>query len=306
MSLLLDELRQRQKEKVRKKNICRRTMIVGLSLLLVFGSLILYNVIIVNRHIGITYYTCYSGKIQEPVRLALLADLHNKEYGENNAELLDKIRAQNPDLIVVAGDMVMKNDLDVSVAVRLCREMIKIAPVYYQYGNHESMLMRYGINGDKVPIDEYLEKEGVHFFYNDYCTVETNGNAIDIAGISVNTENYSLWAEDMMKKFEKSNHFKLLLSHYPSLYYDTLYSVDIDLAVAGHYHGGVVRIPGFGGLYHIDDGFFPRYAGGQYSLEKGELIVSRGLGGHEIIPRINNGPELVVIDLKRMEARGEK
>ena len=72
----------------------------------------------------------------------------------------------------------------------------------------------------------------------------------------------------------------------------------MDLAVAGHYHGGIIRIPGLGGLYHPKTGFFPKYDGGKYELAQGTLIVTRGIGNHGLIPRINNRPELVIIDVE--------
>lgn len=76
-----------------------------------------------------------------------------------------------------------------------------------------------------------------------------------------------------------------------------IWAHDIDLSVSGHFHGGQLRLPGGAGLFHKGDGFFPKYCYGKFELSGGELIVSRGLGNHEKIPRINNKPELVVIDI---------
>lgn len=188
-------------------------------------------------------------------------------------------------------------DKDITSVTDLCGTLLEIAPVYYQYGNHESMLMRYGEEAERILVDALLKAEGVHFFYNDYVTMEVKGNQLALAGISVNTENYKKWADDMMREFQGLPYYKILLTHYPSLFYDLLYDAEIDLAVSGHYHGGLIRLPGGQGIYHPDDGFFPKYAGGSYELGKGILVVSRGLGNHGMIPRINNKPELVVIDL---------
>ena len=87
------------------------------------------------------------------------------------------------------------------------------------------------------------------------------------------------------------------MAHYPDLFTERLQSAKVDLGVAGHYHGGLIRIPGIGGLFHWDTGFFPAYAGGLYPWGEGNLIVTRGLGNHGLIPRINNKPELVVVDI---------
>ena len=70
--------------------------------------------------------------------------------------------------------------------------------------------------------------------------------------------------------------------------------------MAGHTHGGIVRLPALGGLYSAEEGLLPVYDGGQHALDNGaELIVSRGLGHSGRVPRIFNLPELVVIDVNR-------
>lgn len=55
-------------------------------------------------------YRIGSDKIRKKVKILLLSDLHNKSYGRNNEKLLTEIRKINPDLIVVAGDMVTANE----------------------------------------------------------------------------------------------------------------------------------------------------------------------------------------------------
>ena len=72
-----------------------------------------------------------------------------------------------------------------------------------------------------------------------------------------------------------------------------------DLVVSGHAHGGQVIIPHIlNGLYAPNQGLFPKYAGGRYTLADGntEMIVSRGLCKN-ILPRVFNPPEVVVIEL---------
>ena len=301
MSRTLEELRREQIEEIQRRKRQKRSIRTAPALFILFLLtlliIIFYNILVVNRTIGISFYTCPSPKIIAPVCLVQLSDLHSRQFGSGNQRLIENIKEIGPDLILITGDMVNSTDTDVSAAVNLCGDLTEIAPVYYQYGNHESILMRYGKDGIKVPIDAYLEKKGVHFFYNDFVDIQVNGNELALMGISVSEENYERWAAVSVEQFQKRETYKILLSHYPSLYYSTLSEADIDLALAGHYHGGLIRIPGIGGLYHPDDGLFPKYSGGKYRLKKGTLIVSRGLGNHGWIPRINNQPELTVIEL---------
>lgn len=301
---MIEQLRQEQIERIRKKRKKQRKRILfavlGLIMLLIAcaGGILLYS-IQENKTFEVTYYNHYSEKINEPVKMALLADLHCSEFGPGNSELIGRIKKEAPDLILIAGDMVMDDNPDVSVAVDLCKALVEVAPVYYCYGNHEGILMHDGIDGEKIPLDEYIEQTGAVFFRRSYYTVEVNGNWMDIGAVPQGLSGYEEWGARKVEELEQAENFKLLLSHHPDLYYEKVKSADIDLAVAGHFHGGLIRIPGLGGLFHPDGGFFPEYAGGQYQLDHAELIVSRGLGNSNAIPRINNKPELVMINLMK-------
>ena len=70
--------------------------------------------------------------------------------------------------------------------------------------------------------------------------------------------------------------------------------------LCGHAHGGQWRIPGIlNGLYCPGEGLFPEYAGGLYEKDGTVMIVSRGLAKESnIVPRIFNRPELVIIDIR--------
>ncbi|MFQ8733842.1 MAG: hypothetical protein ACLSAC_27290 [Enterocloster bolteae] len=100
-----------------------------------------------------------------------------------------------------------------------------------------------------------------------------------------------------MDKFMDDSCFKLLLVHYPEYFLDGIEDLPIDLALCGHAHGGIIRIPFVGGVYAGEQGFFPELTEGMHELGNSTVIVSRGLGNSHKIPRINNKPELVVIDV---------
>lgn len=94
--------------------------------------------------------------------------------------------------------------------------------------------------------------------------------------------------------------FTVLLAHRPERIDKYAATGDFDLVVSGHAHGGQVRIPGLiNGLFAPNQGFFPKYAGGQYEVDGTTLVVSRGLARESTrIPRVFNRPELVLVEIQ--------
>lgn len=257
---------------------------------------------LLSEELEVTFHHLYSPKAvgAQGVRIVVLSDLHNREFGQDNADLVDWIVRLKPDLIAVAGDMVNADDGSLDVILTLCGQLVEIAPVYYSPGNHESNLMY----EKGSPLESLLLEQGVHVLVNRAEAVTIHRMPFLIGGLTTSVEGYEEYGAAFLEEYEKSGDFKLLIAHYPSLYYGALAEAEIDLGICGHYHGGQVRIPGVGGLYHGDTGFFPQYSGGMYRLSSGTIFVSRGMGGHNGFPRVNNRPELAVIDINGRQDDG--
>ena len=136
MSRTLEELRREQIEEIQRRKRQKRSIRTAPALFILFLLtlliIIFYNILVVNRTIGISFYTCPSPKIIAPVCLVQLSDLHSRQFGSGNQRLIEKIKEIGPDLILITGDMVNSTDTDVSAAVNLCGDLTEIAPVYYQ------------------------------------------------------------------------------------------------------------------------------------------------------------------------------
>ena len=92
----------------------------------------------------------------------------------------------------------------------------------------------------------------------------------------------------------------IMLAHIPVLFREKLLPYPFQLGFAGHVHGGIIRLPYVGALYSAEEGFFPHFSKGRYLLlNGGNLIISGGMGDSARVPRINNMPELVVVDIKQ-------
>lgn len=250
-----------------------------------------------NDHFVDTFYEVEDDRIANHIRIVALTDLHLKEFGENNSELVEEITRLQPDVIAMAGDMMDMHTTDASVVIELCRQLVEVAPVYFSYGNHEKQLIRVD---QTSTANEDLAALGVHVLHNRYETVEVNGSVLDIGGLSANPGTMEAeYTQSFWQSYLKTEHYRLLLVHYPQFFFTGGELVDsgVDMALCGHLHGGQVVIPFVGGLYHPSAGFLPEMTDGCHLVGDTWVVISRGLGNGKWFPRVNNPPELVIVDL---------
>lgn len=282
---------------------CKKVLMHLLTVLLVLALLVVgvcgYFVFLYPRNQDFveTYYQVRSDKLTSNLRIILLSDLHLREFGEKNSELVGRIRDLQPDLIAIVGDMNDKAIDDMHVVTDLCAQLVEIAPVYYVPGNHEWPKIVFA--GSTLASD--LQGLGVHFLVDRYETVTIGSNTILIGGIAEAPASYEKYASAFLEDFAAQTGFKLLLVHYPEYYLEgtgALVGKNIDMTLCGHAHGGLIRLPGLGALYTPDQGFLPDLTEGVQNIAGTKVVISRGLGDgvDKVIPRINNPPELVIID----------
>ncbi|MBQ2789365.1 MAG: metallophosphoesterase [Thermoguttaceae bacterium] len=231
-----------------------------------------------------------------------VADLHEKEFGPNNARLFAEIRAATPDVIAISGDLLVNPPLNVEFARRFVADTAKIAPVYYVSGNHEAIAPT---QAEYLPFLSALEKAGATVLDGAKVKLKRGVATITIAGVAdplleLKT-NESLTSEEVvalkLRRAAPDERFYLLISHRPEL--AELYARHgVDLALTGHAHGGQIRLPFVGGLAAPNQGIFPHYDAGAYRIGQSTTIVSRGLGPSVFPTRLFNRPHLVVCELK--------
>lgn len=227
-------------------------------------------------------------------RIAQISDLHNAEFGEHNEELLSTLVGTAPDIIVLTGDLVDSRRTDVDVAADFAAQAMEIAPVYYVTGNHESRLKRLF-----PALEARLEAAGVTVLRGEAVLLNRDGQQIQLLGVDDITFYTGNWEDQLpedLERLKKEGLYTVLLSHRPDLL--KLYEkAGVDLVFTGHAHGGQIRLPWIGGILAPDQGFFPKYDSGLYTLGETNLMVSRGLGNSLFPFRVNNPPEIVVVEL---------
>lgn len=253
------------------------------STYIILGWLLILAAIACDVGIIVPRYEFVTGKVSEDMRIVLLTDFHSSRYGKNQQVLIDVVDGQKPDVILLAGDIfedVRTHENSIELLSRLAEKY----PCYYTTGNHEEW------SGELDNIKGIVRECGVEILEGGYVDF----GEIRICG--VDNEMYGTQFADCAKAAGEK--FTVLMSHRPD--HVDLYSGNgFDVVVCGHAHGGQVRIPYIlNGLYAPDQGVFPKYAGGHYTLADGttEMVVSRGLCKN-ILPRVFNQPEVVVIDI---------
>lgn len=275
-------------------------------IILLFFTIICTISLSTSSHaLTITHYTLSSTTISS-LRIVQLTDLHNSEFGEDNARLVSTVRDQSPDLILLTGDLLNSDEQRTDIATNLIAQLCEIAPVYFSNGNHEiEYEERYGVD-----IDELYREAGAVVLEKEYQDITVKNQKIRLGGIYgyclpgkyLETGEANPEETEFLEAFQDTDLPKILMCHMPVCWMinGSLDDWDVDYVFAGHLHGGEVILPFVGGLYGPDLGWFPGKLEGLYSSENGgkTLVLSRGLGTNESIPRFNNIPEVMVVDIQ--------
>ena len=308
-----------------------KTAILCLTITLLAAVAIFTTVIgvsyLANRKFSERFYSVSSLKVNNKIRVIQVSDLHNCTYGEENARLIDRVGKLDPDIILLTGDILDPDYGTADQIVELCGVFADIAPTYYIYGNNEvdayygSPLTREALdeqfgfddsNRDPQKLldiadsfDDKLTAAGVTVLKNSTATVTVGNTAVDIYGtLTSNPSAFWLYAGESFDDYlyTNENNLKIMAVHEPLIFESFTPESWGDLMLAGHTHGGLVRLPMLGSLYTHEGGLLPGRAGhyvyGRYEVQGRPLIVSSGRENKNIF-RINNEPELVIVDINK-------
>lgn len=256
-----------------------------------------------DNRLEITDYKIKSKKIPKAFdgfKIVQISDFHSDNFPGISVTIKDL----KPDIIVSTGDLA-DDDGSYLPAVRLCESLTSIAPMYAVTGNHD--LWR----SDYQKFEDETKKTGVKTLHDERIYLKKGDKKIGLCGID---DPFSMVKENIMDnlsrslgQLKKTSCFDILLFHRANLLYELKHH-GFDLILAGHMHGGQVRLPWGSGLFSPtssmasgENMLFPKYFGGYYTYKDTQMIVNRGLGNPMIIPRIFNRPEITVITLKSQQ-----
>lgn len=284
-------------------------MLIG-TLIIIF-LLLLVDIIYENLVFKTRKYKIYSDKIktaEDDIKLVVLADLHNHVYGNDNDSLIHAINEVNPDIILIAGDMmVAKPNHKMDVSISLIKQLAKRYPIYYALGNHEYRMKIYPEQYKDMykTFFDAIKSNNIYVLDNTCEKIKIKNTVLNIYGVSIDKEYYQRFVKKSLPDQymnsllgePDSKGYNILLAHNPN-YFKEYVKWGADLTLAGHIHGGLINVPFLGGLVSPQVEFFPKYDGGLFKEKDKIMILSRGLGTHTINVRVNNKAELVSIRLK--------
>lgn len=271
-------------------------------------------------------------------KILVLSDLHGKRFGDRQQKLLELIRTTEFDVVYIAGDMQESLTSGFDPMLELFQDLPQDVPVYYVGGNWGPFDFD-SITGEVLEAGQILQSHGVllmtqpfridrgedHIWFVPGFSYTNNQKWLTISELKLKSElepldqmYYSqtqVYQSMLLNKISAipANEVLIGLMHIP-LSKEALDSLEYyppyDLIIAGHFHGGQIRLPLIGALYVPDNtsrflGFFPdnRYISGLYTGRASQQYVSRGLGSNGIIPllkfRLFNTPEMDLITLTK-------
>lgn len=236
------------------------------------------------------------------LKIAHISDVHSKIFGKDNFGVIDIVIKENPDIVIMSGDIIDKREEDIEKFVSMYKKIYERYPTYYSIGNHERKL---GWKKYKKYL-KMLQMCGVHVIINGSEKLIKNDKHIIINALKFREnmqpkvltkekeEEFISYMKNKLKNLDTKD-FNILIAHDPENF--KMYKqLGVDLVFSGHVHGGLIR---FGKICLLSPRrtFFPKYSYGKNTEENTTIITSAGMGKATLPIRLFNRPEIVIVTL---------
>jgi len=261
-------------------------LLILIGIILALG---IYSVFIEPNKLEITNYTIQDESLQG-IKIVFASDFHIKPNQQKRLEkIVALINLQNPDLVLSAGDFVCGHLKHTTMPPEdIAKGLGKIKSKYGIYttlGNHD-------LWHDVQEFTKALENNNIKVLNNSNKKLLINGKTLYIAGIQYKPENML----QISKAIENTQKPTIMLTHSPDEF-KKIPQDYINLILAGHTHGGQIRIPFIGPLFTASS-YGDKYAKGFIEEDGKKMITTTGIGTSILPIRFNCQPEIVVIEFK--------
>ncbi len=231
-------------------------------------------------------------------RIAVLSDLHGTPF-ELEVKIAEQLRAAKPDVIFCAGDLIYKFVPDIKYMIDVLEDFNRIAPVVAVLGNHDAW------GPHEAEMRTQMQNSSLIYLDEQSINLERNGAQITVFGsdriAEVRRDNYDT---SLMESAFATDNYKILLTHWPDIYfYLKDDAAQFDLQVAGHYHGGQIRLPGGVALLALLSTKTQAELDGIMNVGDKDILTTRGLGVGNVPIRTFCKPQILLLTLKNSATR---
>lgn len=229
------------------------------------------------------------------LRIALISDIHMGLLMVSAEDVAKALREECPDLLIIAGDMIDKED-HIPAFTNWVKRISPICPIFVTLGNHDHICF------EKYPLSKELfsfnlNSLGIELLINDSTTFYKGGCSINLVGI----DDYRRGSPNVklaLSRRESKADYTLAISHNP----ETALAIpqdEVNLLLCGHFHGGQIWLP-FGIEYRLlrkESTCKIGYRKGLHTINGTLTYISRGIGNVVVPFRLGSSPEITFIDL---------
>jgi hypothetical protein len=261
-----------------------RKWAIALAIALLLG----YGIIIEPRWVMVTPLQKQVGLKGGRFKIAQLSDLHLSGMGPVEEATLNHLKALQPNLILLTGDVIDDRHAlpELDAFLKRLPDAIKVAIL----GNWE-----HWSGTDLQQLSALYKRHQVRLLVNECLPLVVNGVPLSLAGL----DDYTAGQPDLVRTLQQCTKGApiIIAQHSPGLF-DEAPSPElghIAYSLAGHTHGGQVAVGKHALITPRGSG---RYVAGSYQTAWGDLYVSRGIGTSIMPLRIGARPEIVLLELR--------
>ncbi len=235
------------------------------------------------------------GDSDPTLRVALLTDLHMGLLMVSEKDVAKALLEERPDLLIIAGDIIDKES-HIRAFTRWFKEIAPDCPVFVTLGNHDHLCFKKKPRAKEL-FEFNLRSLGIELLVNDCITFHKKGRSINLVGIDDYRRGHPDTRTALLKKDTRAD-LTLAITHNPEAVL-SLPQGEVDLVLAGHFHGGQIWMP-FGlefKLFRNEQTCRAGYRRGLHQINGTPTYISRGLGNVEVPFRLGSFPEITFIDL---------
>lgn len=264
-------------KKPRESGVLRKA-IFALSVALI--AILIYALWIEPYRVEVTHSET-QGNLASPIKIAHLSDLHTHGIGRRERKVIAILNDEKPDIILITGDSISERPPSYRKVQDVYAQLHAPLGVWFVRGNFE--------NWRPLPHEKaFYANANVHLLLNSGALARPD---LWLAGVDdpftgkPNVEAALAGAP--------AGAFKILMFHSPA-FFDRVTGM-VDLCLAGHTHGGQVRLPFLHPLW-LPKGCWP-YVAGWYEVGGTKMYVSRGIGTSILPIRFNSRPEVAILTI---------